>query len=191
MGLDLYCRDKTFRTSYGHWCSIRINIIKATIDYIQEKIKNDQELYKNININEEDENWIGKGSVYYCYMSDINELIKYILINSPLPYIVEQNTASDDILIKFTRICQNSKYRNALNYFELGGLFALCNESDFEGYYTIGNSLDICVLFDRIKNHMKKYDGYNYIYIEEGMVSNTIYNVFETSYTTLKKVTIT
>ena len=27
MGLDLYCRDKTFRTSYGHWCSIRINII--------------------------------------------------------------------------------------------------------------------------------------------------------------------
>ena len=82
--------------------------------------------------------------------------IKYILINSPLPYIVEQNTASDDILIKFTRICQNSKYRNALNYFELGGLFALCNESNFEGYYTIGNSLDICVLFDRIKNHMKK-----------------------------------
>ena len=41
----------------------------------------DKHKHKNININEEDENWIGKGSVYYCYMSDINELIKYILIN--------------------------------------------------------------------------------------------------------------
>jgi len=97
----------------------------------------------------------------------------------------------DNTVDNFISLCSHSNYMNALNYFEVGGLFALCNQSDCEGYYTPGNSLDICYLFDKIQEHMKKYDGYDCIYVEEGRVFNTIYSVFEHSYTTSKKVTIT
>lgn len=39
---------------------------------------------------------------------------------------------------------------NALNKFDIGGLFVLCNQDDSDRYYTHGNSLDVCCLFDRI-----------------------------------------
>ena len=77
-----------------------------------------------------------------------------------------------------------------MNYFELGGLFALCNQTDCEGYYTPGNSLDICSLFDRIEPFVKKNDDYNCIYNKEGRLYNRLYDVFEYSYKTLKRVTI-
>ena len=79
---------------------------------------------------------------------------------------------------------------NALNNFDMGGLFALCNQSDCEGYYTPGNSLDICSLFDKIEPFVKKYDCYNCIYTKEERLFNTVYEVFEHSYKTMKKVTI-
>ena len=90
---------------------------------------------------------------------------------------------------KYTPGC-NLKYINALNRFHIGGLFALCNQSDCEGYYTPGYSLDICSLLDRIEPFVKKYDCYNCIYTKEGRTYNRIYDVFEESYKTMKKVSI-
>jgi hypothetical protein len=188
MGIDLYCNDKTFGTSYGHWGSIRISIIKSTIDYIQDKFEKDTELYKNID--EGEENWIGEGSAYYCYMKDLNEL-RDIIILTQKSKVTEFDMPFDNTVNNFISLCRHSKYMDALNYFEIGGLFALCNQSDCEGYYTPGNSLDICYLFDKIQEHMKKYDGYDCVYVEEGRAFNTIYSVFEQSYTTSKKVSIT
>ena len=37
---------------------------------------------------------------------------------------------------------------NALIHFNVGGLFALCFKNDNQGYYSIGNSFDICELLD-------------------------------------------
>ena len=79
---------------------------------------------------------------------------------------------------------------NALNNFDMGGLFALCNQSDCEGYYTPGNSLDICSLFDKIEPFVKNYKCYYCIYTKEGRLFNTLYKVFEHSYKTLCKVSI-
>jgi len=52
------------------------------------------------------------------------------------------------------------KFINSLNYFGLGGLYALCNQSDCEGFYTPGNSLDIYRLLVKIKPRVEKYEDF-------------------------------
>jgi hypothetical protein len=186
MGIDICCGDKSFCCSYSTWGEARIAIIKATIEYVQDKFDKDKELYKDLP--EGDENWIGEGSEYYCYMTDLREAEDILLSQTPIKTVF--GLPFDNTVNNFIKLCNNLKYMNALNYFELGGLYALCNQSDCEGYYTPGNSLDICALFDRIEPFVKKYMCYDFIYTEEGRAFNTVYAVFEHSYKTLKKVTI-
>ena len=81
MGVDFYCEDITFGCSYGYWGEISKEIILATIDYIQDKYEKDKELYRNLN--EEDKNWIGEGSSYYCYMKSVQEMKSIILSQKP------------------------------------------------------------------------------------------------------------
>ena len=38
-----------------------------------------------------------------------------------------------------------------LFFFNISGIYAFCNKSDCEGYYSVGNSYDICQLFKLIK----------------------------------------
>ena len=181
MGVDFYCGDITFGCSYGFWGHIRKGIILATIDYIQDKYEKDKELY--------DENWIGEGSSYYCYMKNLLELKSHVLSQKQTRLISGIPMPMDEVSL-FIQTCHNLKYINALNKFDIGGLFALCNQSDCEGYYTPGNSLDICSLFDRIEPFVKKYECYDCIYTKEGRTYNRIYDVFEESYKTMKKVSI-
>ena len=48
---------------------------------------------------------------------------------------------------------------NTLIYFNIGGLYTLCNKSDCEGYYSVGNSYDILHLITLIKPFINKdYD---------------------------------
>ena len=96
-----------------------------------------------------------------------------------------------DLMTMFIELCMDTKFINALNNFDIGGLFALCNQSDCEGYYTPVNSLDICSLFDKIEPFVKKYSCYFRIYNEkEDSDYNSVYEVFEHSYKTLTKITI-
>jgi hypothetical protein len=170
MGIDLYCRDLTFGCSYEYWNSIRNDIIKATFDYIDNKIKLDQKLYGKLN--ENDDNYIGEGSEYY---SNIN-----ILKN------IKSRANNINTLVNLCGIANT----NAFNYFELGGLVVLCKQTDYEGYYSPGNSLDICILFDRIESFLLNYECYNSIFIEETLEQNKLYDIFEYSYKTLNKVEI-
>ena len=187
MGVDFYCGDITFGCGYGHWGDIRKEIILATFDYIQDKYEKDKELYGNLS--EEDENWIGEGSEYYCYMKDLMEAKKILLEQKPSKNVF--GIEMDNTVNVFIILCRNLQHMNALNRFDIGGLFALCNQSDCEGYYTPGNSLDICSLFDRIEPFVKKYSCYDAIYEKEGRFhNNTVYEVFEHSYKTLNKVNI-
>jgi hypothetical protein len=41
--------------------------------------------------------------------------------------------------------------QDLLIYFGVGGVYALCNKMDCEGYYSVGNSYDILELFKLIK----------------------------------------
>ena len=189
MGVDFYCHNVSFGCSYGRWANIRKEIILATIDYIQHKYEKDKELYGNLT-DDDHENWIGEGSSYHCYIIDLLQM-KTILLTQKQTENVFGNK-SHDIIQNFIVLCNNFKFINALNKFNIGGLFALCNQSDCEGYYTPGNALDICSLFDRIEPFVKNYSCYDSIFPkrEEGTNYNRVYDVFEESYKTMKKVSI-
>jgi len=169
MGVDFYCGDIKFGCSYGQWGDIRKEIILATIDYIQDKYEKDKELYGNLS-------------------EDLMEMKSFLLVQKSSKNVF--GIEMDNTLHNFIVLCNNFQFINCLNRFDIGGLFALCNQSDCEGYYTPGNSLDICSLFDRIEPFVKKYSCYDCIYNKEGRMFNRIYDVFEESYKTMKKLSI-
>jgi len=190
MGVDFVCGELSTGCSYTSWYNFRCSIIQSTYEYIEDQYAKDKELYGHLT--ENDEHWIGEGSLYYSYVSD---LLKYkeTLLNANL----SSNYLMSDKVAKFNQLCRNYYYLNALNHFGLGGLFALCNQSDTEGYYTPGNSLDICMLLDRIKPFIKETTGtYDFVFTEEKsldetrIIANPMYDVFEHSYKTLTNVKI-
>ena len=186
MGVVFICNDIDFGCSYSYWDKIRTNIIKATIDYIQDKFEKDKELYGHLTI--DDENCVCEGSIYYCYMSALIELKTLVLSQKQMTHafgITIDNTVNN--VVKWS---SNLEHKNALNKFDIGGLYALCNQTDCDGYYTPGNSLDICSLLDRIEPFVKKYSCYSCIYSGEDIIQNTVYEVFENSYKTMTKVSI-
>jgi hypothetical protein len=68
-------------------------------------------------------------------------------------YKTEYDFASDDdILGTFIGLSKsNFAIVDALIYFDIGGLYSFCNKNDCEGFYSPGNSVDICKLFDLIE----------------------------------------
>lgn len=182
MGVDLYCDNLSFSCSYGYWNNIRMNIILATFDYIQFKFEKDEELYKNIT-DQENENYIGDYSNYNSYKNYLLEFIK--------AFSLSRITCNG--IDKFIYLTTNLSYIDALIYFDIGGLYSLCNKTDCEGYYSVGNSIDICQLFDLIEPFIKKYDEYCHssIYeINDIRIVTNIYLIFKQSATHNKKVSI-
>ena len=66
---------------------------------------------------------------------------------------------------------------NILRNLGLGGLHTLCAQFDCEGYYTPGNSMDICILFDilyhkntRSKHLQELYDIFEYSWTNKELV---------------------
>jgi hypothetical protein len=177
MGINVYCGLKSFNCRYNAWNSIRINIIKSTFDYIKDKFNKDKELYENIE-DEEDENWIGEDSNYKVYMDELIDFIDECIKHK-----------NDNFLEYFVEYCP----LNPLYFFDISGLFYLCNQSDCDGFYSPGNSLDICILFDKIKTFTNKYDIYNCIYddkFNEEYFNNSIYTIFDESYKNRQNVCI-
>jgi hypothetical protein len=186
MGVEFHCLETEFGCSYGSWNKIRISIITATFEYIQNKFENDKELHKDVD--EEDKDYIGEGSSYYLYMTLIQKFIDISITKQSFQSIFDLEI--DNIINKLIIDCHKLEFIDALNYFDIGGVFALCNKNDFQGYYTPGNSLDICSLLDKIKPFTKPYDIYDCIYIEESRDTACIYNLFTESVVSLTKISI-
>lgn len=162
MGIEFICGSTHFCCSCTYWDKIQREIIIAMFNYIQ---------YKHDTLPQNDRS-------YKPYMDELLKLKKYVI----------ENTENDSINI-FVQMSKDINFMNALNYFDIGGLVVLCQEYDCE-YYSPGNSLDICRLFDIIEPFLKKYSCYDCIYTNNSGSFNTIYEIFENSYNTLRKVTI-
>jgi len=187
MGVDFYCGDVTFGCSYGSWNEFRKTIIKSTFDYIQNKFKREEKLYKNIT-DEEDKNYIGEGSSYNCYKKDLLKIIETMQTS------YEKNIFGlDNTINNFIVITRNLSYVNSLIYFDIGGLYSLCNKSDCEGFYSVGNSVDICQLFDLIEPFIKLNDKdfHSAIYnTESRFYGQCLYDLFKESAINNKKIII-
>jgi hypothetical protein len=93
----------------------------------------------------------------------------------------------DNTISIITTLSRNLNVINAFNYFEINGLLALCNQNDCDGYYSPGNSLDICNLLNKIKDVVvNNVIVYEQIY----KTNNNLYELFEESYKTNSKVII-
>jgi hypothetical protein len=181
MGVDFYCVNATFGCSYGTWNEIRQTVIISTFEYIQDKFQREKELYENIT-DEENENFIGEGSNYNCYKHDLIELMDKMKCTNAFDGANGVNN--------FMFLC---KKIDALIYFDIGGLYSLCNKNDCDGFYSVGNSIDICQLFDLIEPFIKKNNTncYSAIYEEKGIpMDNRLYDLFKESATCNKKITI-
>ena len=187
MGVDFYCGDITFGCSYGSWNDLRQTVIRATFKYIQDKFQKDEELYKNIT-DEEDKKFIGEGSTYNCYKNVIKDMIKLMESKNSTNIFGTNNTINN-----FINLCINLSTIDALIYFDIGGLYSLCNKSDCEGYYSVGNSIDICQLFDLIEPFIEKINAnwHGAIYeAEKRPMDNRLYDLFKESAIKNKKITI-
>jgi hypothetical protein len=131
MGIDLYCGDETFGCSYGSWNNVRNSLIQATFEYLE----------VHFAVTEYEE-----GTHEHGAMIALKQYIQKIL-----------NLGKNDKLIEnfivYSRILE---FVDLLIQFGVGGLYALCNKSDCEGFYSVGNSYDICELLKLVKPFLLK-----------------------------------
>ena len=123
MGIHIYCDEKEYSCSYGSWDKFRMATINATFKYIKS----------------------------YISLTEMSEYDK-VYADNLLEFIdkIESETNLDiDIFFNY---CKQSPFVDTLVFFNISGLYAFCNKSDCEGYYSVGNSYDICQLFKLIKN---------------------------------------
>ncbi len=96
-------------------------------------------------------------------------------------FIIEQQKLNKDRLIELY---------NSFIYFGVIGLINLCVKGDNNGFYSIGDSMNICELLEIIKADVKDTDYYDILY-ESNNEFPTVYEIFEESYSNKKLVTIT
>lgn len=131
MGIDLYCGDKTFGCSYGGWNNVRNILIEATFEYLE----------VHFAVTEYQE-----GTHEYGAMIALKQYIKKILNFGKNEKLIEN-------FIVYSRLLE---FVDLLIQFGVGGLYALCNKSDCEGFYSVGNSYDICELLKLVKPFLLK-----------------------------------
>ena len=186
MGISIMCGKKSFSCGYGNWNKFRIDVIYATIEYLQsilsplsttelisytrklntpllkEFLKEDNNEEIEISYNEiiidfihqfVDEVESQTEPRRETLESKTKEFKEKILLNEDCRRGgVEEGDARVSVLDIFNNIYTESwNFNDAFIHFDLGGLYSLCNKNDYEGYYSIGNSYDICELFLKIK----------------------------------------
>lgn len=154
MEINVHDDNKEVNFSYGNWKSMREIIVKISFFHLESILNNPK----------------NKGH-------KLHEKIMRNLIKSMFGQKLEPDTNLSELV---TVYMHNSFNLDALIYYEMGGLYALCNKRDNEGYYTPGNSLDICNLLDEIEESVKSYNAslYDAIYGEN---KDSIYNYFKSS----------
>jgi hypothetical protein len=151
MGIDLLCKEKYFSCGYSFWNVIRTATIIATADYLKDQ------LVKS-NLEEETYPYVSLNNIN-CFMDELlsynknteksEETTEEDVVSAPVP---TENDEEIPIIGLFLSNCESSmQIQDLLIYFGVGGVYALCNKMDCEGYYSVGNAYDILELFKLIK----------------------------------------
>lgn len=158
MGIDILCNGESYSCGYTAWSVFREEIANASIRYLRS-------VYEQMLTREEQPN--------------NEQLAEQTCLEKIFEYIDTNNCCT---LEDFFRFFKDMEFQNAFIYFELGGVYALLNKSDDDGYYTVGNSLDIVDTMELIEPHI--------IYDDVKTRYNLIKKVFEESVLTRKVVSI-
>jgi hypothetical protein len=158
MGIWIYCDKKEYSCSYGSWDKFRMATINATIKYIK----------SYINLTE-----ITEYDQIYA-----NKLLEFI------DKIESEPNLDNDIFLEY---CKQLLFIDTLVFFNISGLYAFCNKSDCEGYYSVGNSYDICQLLKLIQ---KFYTVDKDFFQNINKTVNKIKKIFQESVRKRKIITI-
>ena len=163
MGIDLTCDTKNFSCSYSSWHNIRAELIEATFAYLEDLIANQTK-----GIDEERLEYSVIGHLKQ-YITEIREECASFDNDkppiSPFALLFSKRTIFNAFSEHLGDLC----FINILIQFGVGGIYTLCNKSDCDGFYSVGNSYDICELLNvikpfTIKNKDNLDDEENYIY---------------------------
>ena len=122
MGIHIHCDEKEYSCSYSSWDKFRMDTINATIKYIKS----------------------------YITLTEITEY-NQVYANKLLEFIDKIESEPNLDINIFLDYCKQSPFIDTLVFFNISGLYAFCNKSDCEGYYSVGNSYDIYQLLKLIQ----------------------------------------
>lgn len=127
MGVQLVCGEVSISCSYGLWNDIRFLIANACLEYFIE-------ITKDVDINVRD-----ISTHYHCHLVDLVEAIQ------------KRNPES---IVDFLSEIESYETHNTLIFFGMNGLYKLLAKSDCEGFYSPGDSMDICNMLILIDSHL-------------------------------------
>jgi hypothetical protein len=151
MGIQLLCNGESYSCKYVDWIVFREEIANAAIRYLRT-------IYNEMTDRPEQPD------------TDEPQQEDQTRIEKILEYVEVNNCAT---IPDFIVLLSDVEFLNFFIYFELGGVFALLHKNDDEGYYTVGNSLDIEDTMELIEPHI--------IYDDVKNRYNSIKKVFQES----------
>lgn len=169
MGLDLYCGEATCHTSYSGVHSIRLDIIKAVLKYIQE---NKEKILNNI------KDKYGLDDEYY--IDYYNRAIKYLnkLITPSNSHFINKKFPNYQVI--------NNTDDNNLKIVGIYSFIPIIHHSDCDGYYTYGEVVEFFELLQKIYIYIEKDNFYD---DEVKLERFILYDVLKECYDTQELIT--
>ena len=127
MGILLMCNDAEYSCGYSRWNTIREEIANAAVRYLQT-------IYEELLQSNDEENAYTR--------TELEKLMEYVDTNNCC-------TITD-----FGYLFIDKDFVNLFIRFDLGGVYALLNKSDDDGYYSVGNAVDIVKTFELVETHI-------------------------------------
>ena len=137
MGIILLCDDEEYSCGYSRWDVIREELANASVRHLR--------------------------AIYDVILEEDNPQNAYIQteVEKLLDYIGVHNCCT---VADFGYLFIDKDFVNTFIFFNVGGIFALLNKSDAEGYYSVGNSVDIVKAIEIIEPHILLDDVKDSIY---------------------------
>jgi hypothetical protein len=189
MGLDIKCGDKSTRCGYRFVQTIRIDITLATISYLESinftEPFQPQDIIAPYFIPSPHD--VNKGEIDYDeQMNDFEDKKKKMI-----EFLIESLKSKNILNILNYQIWDNPNpiyksqidLENNLNFFGISGLQEFISHSDSEGYFSVGQSVDIMNLFSRINKFLKQALEKEDEHIKEmkSVTYNELIEIFRTS----------
>ena len=152
MGILLVCKNVNYSCSYGRWMEFREWVGDLAIQVLRKK-------RESLPQTEED----------FLYR-ETTRLLEYCEIENV-------GTQAD-----YLRVLYNTDFLNLYIFYHLGGIYALLNKSDDDGYYSVGNAVDIVRSFEVLDALIDEDDMKRQLY--------SIKEVFEESVRTNENVIV-
>jgi hypothetical protein len=127
MGVQFDCGEVSISCSYGLWNDVRFFIANACLEYFIE-------ITKDLDINARD-----ISTQYHFHLVDLVEAIQ------------KRNPES---ILDFLSEIEAYETHNTLIFFGMNGLYKLIAKSDCEGFYSPGDSMDICNMLILIEPYL-------------------------------------